>query len=248
MRLACLLLFFPVVIGAQAAPPIPDLSRHFAGLDGTFVLLNGVTGEYIRHDPGRAAQRFAPCSTFKIPHTAILLESGGAPDPTFTLKYDPVLNQPSNWARDFDLRDAFKESALWYYQALARRLGMPTEDRFVRQFQYGNTDTSGYAYQAFKGQPRLVYKVDAKTGEETLVRGVEIVGTPLTSINKIVATGAEMRVFNGYCGAESGYVPVSTVAPTVLVSEIELQRTRKDTGRPPVLPSPWAHPPVSATR
>jgi TldD protein len=78
------------------------------------------------------------------------------------------------------------------------------------------------------------------------VRGVEIVGTPLLSINKIIATGDESRVFNGYCGAESGYVPVSTVAPTVLVSEIELQRTRKDTGRPPVLSSPWARPPAAA--
>ena len=118
----------------------------------------------------------------------------------------------------------------------------------IRDVTGGNTDTSGYAYQAFKGQPRLVYKVDAATGAETLVRGVEIVGTPLLSINKIIATGDERRVFNGYCGAESGYVPVSTYAPTVLVSEIELQRTRKDTGRPPVLPSPWARPPVSATR
>jgi predicted Zn-dependent protease len=118
----------------------------------------------------------------------------------------------------------------------------------IRDVTGGNTDTSGYAYQAFKGQPRLVYKVDAKTGAETLVRGVEIVGTPLLSINKIIVSGDERRVFNGYCGAESGYVPVSTFAPTVLVSEIELQRTRKDTGRPPVLPSPWARPPVSATR
>jgi TldD protein len=118
----------------------------------------------------------------------------------------------------------------------------------IRDVTGGNTDTSGYAYQAFKGQPRLVYKVDANTGAETLVRGVEIVGTPLLSINKIIATGDDRRVFNGYCGAESGYVPVSTVAPTVLVSEIELQRTRKDTGRSPVLPSPWARPPVSATR
>ena len=117
----------------------------------------------------------------------------------------------------------------------------------IRDVTGGNTDTSGYAYQAFKGQPRLVYKVDAKTGKETLVRGVEIVGTPLTSINKIIATGDDSRVFNGYCGAESGFVPVSTVAPTVLISEIELQRTRKDTGRPPILPSPWAAP-VSVKR
>ena len=110
----------------------------------------------------------------------------------------------------------------------------------IRDVSGGNTDTSGYGYQAFKGQPRLVYKVDAKTGVETLVRGVEVVGTPLTSINKIVATGDDVRVFNGYCGAESGFVPVSTVAPTVLITEIELQRTRKDTGRPPVLESPFA--------
>jgi predicted Zn-dependent protease len=118
----------------------------------------------------------------------------------------------------------------------------------IRDVTGGNTDTSGYAYQAFKGQPRLVYKVDAKTGAETLVRGVEIVGTPLLSINKIIATGDDPRVFNGYCGAESGFVPVSTVAPTVLVSEIELQRTRRDAGRPPVLPSPWANPATSLKR
>jgi hypothetical protein len=118
----------------------------------------------------------------------------------------------------------------------------------IRDVTGGNTDTSGYAYQAFKGQPRLVYKVDAKTGEETLVRGVEIVGTPLSSINRIIAAGDDSKVFNGYCGAESGFVPVSTVAPSVLVTEIELQRTRKDSGRPPILPSPWAMPPSTAKR
>jgi len=78
----------------------------------------------------------------------------------------------------------------------------------IRDVTGGNTDTSGYAYQAFKGQPRLVYKVDAKTGQETLVRGVEIVGTPLTSINKIIATADDSKVFNGYCGAESGFAEV----------------------------------------
>jgi TldD protein len=108
----------------------------------------------------------------------------------------------------------------------------------IRDVSGGNTDTSSYAYQAFKGQPRVVIRVDAKTGAESLVRGVEVVGTPLTAINKILATGDKARAFNGYCGAESGFVPVSTVAPTVLISEIELQRTRKDTGRLPILQSP----------
>jgi len=102
----------------------------------------------------------------------------------------------------------------------------------------GSTNTSSYGFQAFKGLPRVSYRVDAKTGQETLVRGIEIVGTPLSSINKIVATSDRYGVFNGYCGAESGMVPVSTVAPDMLFAEIELQRAQEGTERPPVLPPP----------
>ena len=58
----------------------PDLAHYFTGLDATFVLLNGKTNQYIRYNTARADQRFAPCSSFKIPHTALLLESGIAPD------------------------------------------------------------------------------------------------------------------------------------------------------------------------
>jgi predicted Zn-dependent protease len=103
----------------------------------------------------------------------------------------------------------------------------------------GQTNTTTYDFQAFKGMPRIVYRVDGKTGEETLVRGVEFVGTPIGSLNRIVAAGNETAVFNGYCGAESGYIPVSTVAPALLISEIELQRTRRALERPPILPAPW---------
>jgi predicted Zn-dependent protease len=103
----------------------------------------------------------------------------------------------------------------------------------------GQTNTTTYDFQAFKGMPRIVYRVDATTGEETLVRGVEFVGTPIGSLNRIVAASDQTAVFNGFCGAESGYVPVSTVAPAVLISEIELQRTRRALERPPILPAPW---------
>ncbi|AWV89810.1 TldD/PmbA family protein [Bradymonas sediminis] len=109
----------------------------------------------------------------------------------------------------------------------------------IRDISGGSTNTSGYGYQAFKGSTRMVYKVDPATGEETLVRGVEVVGTPLTSINKIVAASQETNVFNGYCGAESGYVPVSAIAPALLTTEIELQRTQQSEERPPILPAPW---------
>jgi predicted Zn-dependent protease len=103
----------------------------------------------------------------------------------------------------------------------------------------GQTNTTTYDFQAFKGMPRIVYRVDAGTGKETLVRGVEFVGTPIGSLNRIVAASDREGVFNGFCGAESGYVPVSTVAPAVLISEIELQRTRRAMERPPILPAPW---------
>jgi predicted Zn-dependent protease len=110
----------------------------------------------------------------------------------------------------------------------------------IRDITGGNTNTSSYGYQAFKGVPRMVYRVDVKTGKETLVRGVEIVGTPLAAVNRILATGKKPGIFNGFCGAESGNVPVSTVAPAVLLREIELQRTVEGKDRPPILSSPAA--------
>jgi TldD protein len=109
----------------------------------------------------------------------------------------------------------------------------------VADISGGQTNTTTYDFQAFKGMPRIVYRVDAKTGKETLVRGVEFVGTPIGSLNRIVAASDKDGVFNGFCGAESGYVPVSTVAPALLISEIELQRTRRAMERPPILPPPW---------
>jgi TldD protein len=119
-----------------------------------------------------------------------------------------------------------------------RRQGKPY-GLIIRDITGGNTNTSSGGYQAFKGMPRMVFKVDAKSGEETLVRGVEMVGTPLTAISKIAVTSNTTGIFNGYCGAESGYVPVSTVAPAVLMSEIELQRAQRVRQKPTILPPPW---------
>lgn len=123
--------------------------------------------------------------------------------------------------------------------AEAKRQGKPY-GLIIRDITGGNTNTSSYGYQAFKGIPRMVYRVDVKTGKEALVRGVEIVGTPLSSVNRILATSRKRGVFNGYCGAESGNVPVSTVAPAVLLQELELQRAMEGKDRPPILMSPAA--------
>jgi predicted Zn-dependent protease len=129
----------------------------------------------------------------------------------------------------------------------AKRQGKPY-GLVIQDITGGNTNTASWGYQAFKGTPRLAYRVDVATGREELVRGIELVGTPLTSINKLVATGDRAKVFNGFCGAESGYVPVSTVAPAALISEIELQRVARANERSPILPAPWNEQPRAVER
>ena len=91
-------------------------------------------------------------------------------------------------------------------------------------------------------QPRtlVVYRVYVDGRPDELVRGVSIVGTPLAAMKRIVATSDKSEVFNGECGAESGTVPVSAVAPAMLMSEMETQRQPQGTSRPPILPIPGA--------
>lgn len=132
-------------------------------------------------------------------------------------------------------RAQLKEKLVAEAKKQGRKYGL-----IVADIAGGATNTSSYGYQAFRGVPTLMYRVDVTTGEEVLVRGVEIVGTPLTVINNIVAASHETGVFNGFCGAESGYVPVSTVAPATLIRELELQRSRPQSGRDPILDPPWA--------
>ena len=71
-----------------------------------------------------------------------------------------------------------------------------------------------------------------------MVRGVDLIGTPLTTFSNIIAAGDDMQVFNGVCGAESGGVPVSACSPTLLVSKIEVQKKKKSQAKPPILPAP----------
>jgi len=122
--------------------------------------------------------------------------------------------------------------------AQARRQDKPY-GLWLRRGLGGETATDRYNFQAFASRPVLLYRVDAQTGAEELVRGVELVGTPLTSVNKVIAAGDDVGAFNGYCGAESGFIPVSSVAPSLLVSEIELQRVRDKPTKPPILPAPY---------
>jgi len=102
----------------------------------------------------------------------------------------------------------------------------------------GFTFTGRGQPQAFQVEPLVVYKVYADGRPDEMVRGVNIVGTPLLSLTKIVATGDTTEVFNGYCGAESGSIPVAAAAPSMLISEMEVSKKEASTDRPPTLPKP----------
>jgi predicted Zn-dependent protease len=118
-----------------------------------------------------------------------------------------------------------------------RRQGKPY-GLYFREVVGGLTTTARAGVQAFKVIPVLVYRVWPDGRPDELVRGADIVGTPLASFGRILATSDRYEVFNGYCGAESGSVPVAAVAPALLVSEIEIQKQPKSQDRPPLLPAP----------
>ncbi len=102
----------------------------------------------------------------------------------------------------------------------------------------GYTTTGRRGLQAYTVVPLIVYRVWADGRPDELVRGVDIVGTPLSSFARIMATSDKPGIFNGYCGAESGTVPVSAISPSLLISELEIQKKERSLDRPPYLDRP----------
>jgi TldD protein len=121
----------------------------------------------------------------------------------------------------------------------AKKQGKPY-GLYFEDISSGFAVTQRNSPQAFQVIPLVVWRVYVDGRPDQLVRGVSIVGTPLAAMKRIVATSNKPEVFNGECGAESGTVPVSAVAPAMLMTEIETQRQPQGTQRPPILPIPGA--------
>jgi TldD protein len=102
----------------------------------------------------------------------------------------------------------------------------------------GFTSTGRSSPNAFNVTPLAVYRIYTDGRPDEIVRGVDLIGTPLTVFSKIAATGSKPEVFNGTCGAESGSIPVAAVSPSIFVSEIEVQKKAKSQEKPPILPPP----------
>jgi len=111
---------------------------------------------------------------------------------------------------------------------------------YFKEVAGGFTNTNRYMPNAFNITPLVVYRIYTDGRPDELVRGVNLVGTPLAMFSQIAACGSECAVFNGTCGAESGPVPVACVSPALLVKQIETQKRPKSQAQPPYLSKPEA--------
>jgi TldD protein len=210
--------------------------------DPTLHTLNGVAlaGSYSHDDEGVPAQRVPliqngilknflmsrmPIANFAASNGHGRRQPGLMP----TGRQGNLIVESTRTVKDSELRDKLIEEV--------KKAGKPY-GLYFEDVQGGFTLTTRELPQAFQVLPVIVWRVYPDGRPDQLVRGVDIVGTPLASLNRILLTGNTMQVFNGICGAESGSVPVSASAPAMLFSEMEVQKRAASHERPPILPAP----------
>lgn len=148
-RLLCsvvaLLALATIARAAVAPETAPALAVAFAArhATGVFVALDARTGRIVTNDPVRAATRFLPCSTFKIPNSLIALECGAVASVDTVLPWDGVERWNKAWNRDYAMREALPRSTVWFYQELARRVGPDRMRDWLQRIGYGNADIAG---------------------------------------------------------------------------------------------------------
>jgi TldD protein len=210
--------------------------------DPTLHTLNGVAlaGSYSHDDEGVPAQRVPliqngilknflmsrmPIANFAASNGHGRRQPGLMP----TGRQGNLIVESTRTVKDSELRDKLIEEV--------KKAGKPY-GLYFEDVQGGFTLTTRELPQAFQVLPVIVWRVYPDGRPDQLVRGVDIVGTPLASLNRILLTGNTMQVFNGICGAESGSVPVSASAPAMLFSEMEVQKRAASHERPPILAAP----------
>lgn len=113
------------------------------GVEGSFVLYDQQLDKYTFYNQDQFKQSFSPASTFKIFNSLVGLETGVIRDENFVIPWDSVIRYYPTWNSDHDLKTAFKNSTVWYYQELARRVGGQKMKYWLDKANYGNADTSG---------------------------------------------------------------------------------------------------------
>jgi len=123
----------------------PDYFKYFDkyNVKGSFVMYNMNDSAFFEIDAARCYQRFIPASTFKIFNSLVGLETGVIADENFVLQWDSVKRAIPEWNKSQDMKTAFKNSTVWYYQELARRVGEAKMKYYIKLAQYGNMNISG---------------------------------------------------------------------------------------------------------
>ncbi|MBI4779813.1 MAG: class D beta-lactamase [Oscillatoriophycideae cyanobacterium NC_groundwater_1537_Pr4_S-0.65um_50_18] len=133
------------IASTQSAPAAeiaqtPNFEQAFQelGIDGAIVIYDKNNQRFYEHNPSRNTTAFFPASTFKVLNALISLETGVIRDDVSVLTWDGITREIPAWNRDTNLRQAFKDSTVWFYQVLARRNGHERMQQFVEQVGYGN--------------------------------------------------------------------------------------------------------------
>ncbi len=124
-----------------------DFSAAFGSYSGAFVLYDGAHQSWLRYHPEQCRVRSTPCSSFKVLNSLIALETGVASGPDFRLPWDGTQYSIEPWNHDQTLRSAFSVSCVWYFQALATRVGLARYQQILPKVGYGNNDVTGGATQ-----------------------------------------------------------------------------------------------------
>lgn len=146
MRFILILFFvFQFTVLAQNVKERTDFKKYFDeyGHNGCFVLYDWNKDQYIKFNPERCTEQFIPASTFKIFNSLVGLETGAVKDENEIMKWDGEKRFYDAWNRDLNMNDAFKYSAVWFYQELARRVGEEKMQHYININHYGNEDISG---------------------------------------------------------------------------------------------------------
>ncbi len=134
--------FLALVQLKQETPKYQRLYDQYK-VKGTFVLLNLKTGKKVCFNEKDNNTGYTPASTFKIINSLIGLETGVIKDENHVIKWDGKVRWNKNWNADTDLKTAYKNSTVWYYQELARQVGDSKMQDWITQVNYGNKDISG---------------------------------------------------------------------------------------------------------
>lgn len=144
------LLLISIVFGLSVCRPKQtteirdDFKRYYDqfNVEGSFALYDPQTDKYTFYNQAQFKQEFSPASTFKICNSLIGLETGVIKDENFLIPWDSVVRNPV-WDKDHDMKTAFANSTVWYYQELARRVGGEQMKYWLNKANYGNADTLG---------------------------------------------------------------------------------------------------------